>query len=167
MTLLFGCLALTGCILFVPDPDESKIKPIQQVYADRLAQTYIGMPLTEFRGVFPEAYPAGQNGETTSYEISLKQIVNSSIVPRSEGKGIILGEPIDPVSIYQAEMAYYKEQLNIDQALATIDNIEVIQPFLRINHYNYPNYNLYFLYFFLLSLAVAGFTVLQFGKNPK
>jgi len=98
---------------------------------------------------------------------SLKQIVNNSIVPRSEGKGIILGEPIDPVSVYQAEMAYYKEQLNIDQALATIDNIEVVQPFLKINHYNYPSYNLYFIYFFLISLAVAGFTVLLFGRNPK
>jgi hypothetical protein len=98
---------------------------------------------------------------------NLKQIVNNSIIPRSEGKGIILGEPVDPVSVYQAEMAYYKEQLNIDQALATIDNIEVVQPFLRINHYNYPSYNLYFLYFFLISLAVAGLTVLLFGRIPK
>jgi len=98
---------------------------------------------------------------------SLKEIVNSSIKPRSEGKGIILGEPIDPVSVYQAEMAYYKEQLVTDQALAIIDNIEVIQPFLKINQYNYPRFNLIFLYFFLSSLLIAGFSVLFFGKPSK
>jgi hypothetical protein len=98
---------------------------------------------------------------------SLKEIVNSSIKPRSEGKGIILGEPIDPVSVYQAEMAYYKEQLVTDQALAIIDNIEVIQPFLKINQYNYPRFNTLFLYFFLSSLLIAGFSVLFFGKKSQ
>jgi len=98
---------------------------------------------------------------------SLKKIVNNSIIPRSEGKGIILGEPVDPISVYQAEVAYYREQLNIDQALATIDNIEIIQPFIKINQYNYPRFNKLFIYSFLLSLAVAGFIVLLFGKDPK
>ena len=98
---------------------------------------------------------------------SLKKIVNSSIVPRSQGNGIILGEPIDPVSVYQAEMGYYREQLNIDQALATIDNIEVIQPFLKLSHTNYPRYNRILQLFFIASLAVAGFVVLFFGRRPK
>ncbi|MBX9782806.1 MAG: hypothetical protein K2X48_05845 [Chitinophagaceae bacterium] len=80
---------------------------------------------------------------------SLKSIVNSSIVPRSSGQGIILGEPVNPVSIYQAEITYYKEQLKVDEELALIENIEVVQPFLKINISNYPNYNdisLYFLF---------------------
>jgi hypothetical protein len=98
---------------------------------------------------------------------SLKKLVNSSIVPRSEGKGIILGEPIDPVSVYQAEVAYYREQLNIDQSLATIDNIEVIQPFLKSNQTNYPRYNRLMTMFFLASLIIAGLVVLIFGKRPK
>jgi len=98
---------------------------------------------------------------------SLKKIVNNSIIPRSEGKGIILGEPIDPVSIYQAELAYYREQLNIDQALATIDNIEVIQPFLKLDHTNYPRYNWLMTWFFLISLAIASLFVLVFGRRPK
>jgi len=98
---------------------------------------------------------------------SLKKIVNSSIVPRSEGKGIILGEPIDPVSVYQAEMGYYKEQLGIDQSLATIDNIEIIQPFFNVSRYNYPDFNKYFIYSFLASLVTASFIVLLFGKKLK
>ena len=98
---------------------------------------------------------------------SLKKIVNGSIMPRSEGKGIILGEPIDPVSVYQAEMAYYKERLGIDQSLATIDNIEVIQPFFNVSRYNYPDFNKYFIYSFLASLVVASIIVLLFGKKLK
>jgi hypothetical protein len=98
---------------------------------------------------------------------SLKKLVNSSIIPRSEGKGIILGEPINPIGVYQAEVAYYREQLNIDQALATIDNIEVVQPFLKLNRHNYPRFNRLFIYFFLASGLIAGFIVLLAGRNPK
>lgn len=98
---------------------------------------------------------------------SLKKIVNSSIIPRSEGKGIILGEPIDPVSIYQAELSYYREQLSIDQALATIDNIEILQPFFKLNQTNYPRYNWIMGWFFLISLALAPLFVLAFGRKPK
>lgn len=98
---------------------------------------------------------------------SLKKIINSSIIPRSEGKGIILGEPIDPVSVYQAELSYFREQLSIDQALATIDNIEVMQPFLKLSRTNYPSYTRLLAWFFLGSLAVASVAVLLFGKNPK
>ena len=98
---------------------------------------------------------------------SLKKIVNSSIVPRSEGKGIILGEPIDPVSVYQAEINYFREQMHINQLLATIDNIEVIQPFYKLSHTNYPRYNWLMAWFFLASLAVALFIVLLIGRRPK
>ena len=98
---------------------------------------------------------------------SLKNIVNSSIIPRSEGQGIILGEPIDPVSIYQAEISYFREQLNIDQALATIDNIEIIQPFLKLDSTNYPSYNRDLIWYFLASLVVASLIVLIFGKTPR
>jgi hypothetical protein len=113
-----------------------------------------------------EAMKANLNNKLEGLD-SLKKIVNSSIIPRSEGKGIILGEPIDPVSIYQAEVGYYREQLNIDQALATIDNIEVIQPFLKLNHTNYPRYNWLMAWFFLTSLVIALLFVLAFGRKPK
>lgn len=97
---------------------------------------------------------------------SLKKIVNSSIIPRSNGQGIILGEPIDPVKIYQAELSYYREQLSIDQSLATIDNIEIIQPFFKLNQTNYPRYNWIMAQFFLASIPFAFLFVLAFGKRP-
>jgi hypothetical protein len=86
---------------------------------------------------------------------SLKNIVNNSITPRSQGQGIILGEPVDPVSIYQAEIAYYREQLDIDMLLTTLDNIEIIQPFAATIKPNYPRFNLILLYFFLAGIILA------------
>ncbi len=86
---------------------------------------------------------------------SLKSIVNNSITPRSQGQGIILGEPVDPVSIYQAEIAYYREQLDIDMLLTTLDNIEIVQPFTATIKPNYPRFNLILFYFFLAGIVLA------------
>jgi len=113
-----------------------------------------------------EAMKANLNYKLQSLD-SLKKIVNNSIIPRSNGQGIILGEPINPVSVYQVEVSYYREQLNIDQALATIDNIEVLQPFFKLNQTNYPSYNRIMKWFFLTSLAIASLFVLMFGRRPK
>ena len=87
---------------------------------------------------------------------SLKQIVNSSIMPRSQGQGIILGEPINPVNVVQAEVNYLREQLYIEQELSTMDNIEVLQPFFKLNDYNYPDFTRLMLYSFILALFIAG-----------
>lgn len=86
---------------------------------------------------------------------SVKVLVQKSIIPRSEGHGIILGEPIDPVNIYNTEASYYNEIAAIDEQLQTMDNIEVIQPITKTNTYNYPNYNKLFLYGLLAALCIA------------
>ena len=96
---------------------------------------------------------------------SLKKLVNSSIVPRSQGQGIILGEPINPISIVQAEVSYLREQLKIDEDLSTMDNIEVLQPFLPSNEYNYPDFNRLMFYTFILSLLIAGIAIIVIGKK--
>lgn len=96
---------------------------------------------------------------------SLKSVVNNSIIPRGQGQGIILGEPIDPVSIYQAEVAYFKEQLKINEDLATLDNIEIIQPFIKVKKSNYPDFRLIIFYSFLSGLVVAILFVLLFKKR--
>jgi hypothetical protein len=98
---------------------------------------------------------------------SLKKIVTSSIIPRSEARGIIYGEPLDPVTVYQAEINYIREQINIDQALATIDNIEILQPFLKIGRPNYPDFNRLLIYYFLGALILASLIMLLFGRKPK
>lgn len=46
---------------------------------------------------------------------SLKQIVNTSIVPRASGTGIILGEPINPVLIYDKAMDSYEKLMEVNK----------------------------------------------------
>lgn len=60
-----------------------------------------------------------------------------------EGEVIIRGEPVDAASVYQAEMTYYHEQIGIHQAMTTIVDIKVIQPFFKINQANDTSYNFF------------------------
>jgi len=60
---------------------------------------------------------------------SLKRIVDKSILPRSIGNGIILGESIDPVKVYQEGMNLYKSQLNINEERELNNSFEVIVGF--------------------------------------
>lgn len=57
---------------------------------------------------------------------SLKGIVDKSILPRSLGNGIILGESIDPVKVYQESMSLYKSQLNINGQRELNNSFEII-----------------------------------------
>jgi hypothetical protein len=97
---------------------------------------------------------------------SLRTLLTNSVVPRSQGQGIILGEPINPVTVYQAEVSYLRDQLNIQEKIATIDNIEVLQPFFRINEYNHPNYDKYLNYAFIASFLFGLLVVALIGKRP-
>lgn len=60
---------------------------------------------------------------------SLKQLVDKSIVPRAGGNGIILGEPIDPVKVYQAGLDLYKLQLRVDEQKQLNNSFEVMIDF--------------------------------------
>lgn len=64
-------------------------------------------------------------GEIISID-SLKNIVDKSIIPRSMGNGIILGESIDPVKVYQEGMNLYKSQLNINEQKELNNSFEII-----------------------------------------
>src|SRR6185503_11988704 len=139
---------------------------IQSALVNYLENNEYALKRKEAKRKALEALKANLNIKMQGFD-SLKKIVNSSIIPRSEGKGIILGEPIDPVGIYNAEISYFREQLSIDQALATIDNIEIIQPFFKINQTNYPRYNWIMAWFFIGSLVIASFIILLFGKRSK
>lgn len=98
---------------------------------------------------------------------SLRQIVTSSVFPRSQGQGIILGEPINPVSVYQAEVSYGRERLNIQERLSTIEHIEVLQPFLRVHEYNNPNYEKYVNYAFAASFLFGIAIMPLIGRKPR
>jgi len=71
------CLLLAGCAtppkgaIVVDDPND--VPRLQSKLAGRLSQLKTGVPLEDFRRLFPEAYVAGQSGSTTAYEIAETQ----------------------------------------------------------------------------------------------
>lgn len=86
---------------------------------------------------------------------SLKGILNESVVPRSNGQGIIMGEPISPISAYQVQHDYYAQQKQIEEQLSLLQNVEVVQPFLKSNVSNSPNFNEILVYSILAGFIIS------------
>lgn len=71
---------------------------------------------------------------------TLKTIVSNSIIPKSQGQGnVFLGEPINPVSVYDKEIVFFREQLFLNEQIKNINTFEIIRPFTKIYKPNYPN----------------------------
>lgn len=96
---------------------------------------------------------------------SLKKLVNSSILPRTTGRGIILGEPINPIDVYQMESNYYIYILKNNEELNNVNNIEILQPFLLPDNYNYPNFKKLFL--IILASGILGALIITPGLGKK
>jgi hypothetical protein len=96
---------------------------------------------------------------------SLKKLVNSSVVPRSNGQGIILGEPVNPVDVYTAESEYYENILKNNEELAVNNNIEMLQPFLIPAKFNYPDRTQTSLLIILISILLALIIIPFVGKK--
>jgi hypothetical protein len=60
---------------------------------------------------------------------SLKRLVNLSIIPRGTGNGIILGEPIDPVSIYARAMISYEKLMDVNKDKLLNDSFHLMVGF--------------------------------------
>lgn len=97
---------------------------------------------------------------------SLTPIVNSSVIPRSTGQGIILGQPIDPVNVYRAQDSFFRQRVKIETALTNLNNIEIVQPFLKLNEPNYPKFWLLTVSFIVGGLVLAFFLTPALGRKP-
>lgn len=65
ISLAFGC---------VHNPETvEKPTSIYEANAERLKRVRVGMSLEDFQSLFPEAYPGGQSGQTTAYELKHSQ----------------------------------------------------------------------------------------------
>jgi hypothetical protein len=62
---------------------------------------------------------------------SLKRLVNQGIIPRSSGQGIILGEPIDPITIYKRGMDLYERKLLLDKKKLLNNSFELMVGFTK------------------------------------
>jgi hypothetical protein len=60
---------------------------------------------------------------------SLKGLVEKSIVPQSKGNGIILGEPINPVLVYEAVVKLYEKKLEVNEKQHLNDSFKLMVGF--------------------------------------
>ena len=97
---------------------------------------------------------------------SLAPIVNSSVIPRSKGQGIILGQPIDPVNVYKAQDSVFRQRVKIETELTNMDNVEIVQPFLKLNEPNFPKFGCSTLCFIGGGLVLAFFLTPALGRKP-
>ena len=65
LVLVFGLL--TGCVYNPPTVE--KPTTVYEANKERLKKVRVGMSLAEFQSLFSEAYPTGQNGMITAYEL--------------------------------------------------------------------------------------------------
>ena len=56
---------------------------------------------------------------------SLRHVVTEAIIPRTEGTGIILGEPINPIDVYRRRMDLFEKHMNYERKLMLNDSFEV------------------------------------------
>lgn len=77
------------------------------------------------------------NKEITALD-SLKKIVSKSIIPQSSGTGIILGQPINPIDVFQKAIDLFNNKLNVQERIALNDNIEVLEGFTKFTKPSWP-----------------------------
>lgn len=97
---------------------------------------------------------------------SLAPIVNSSVIPRSSGQGIILGQPIDPVNVYKAQDSFFRQRVMVETELANLDNVQIVQPFLRLHEPNFPKFWQLTLWAIAIGLVLAFFLTPALGRKP-
>lgn len=86
---------------------------------------------------------------------SLRLALSKNIVYSTSKPGFILGVPVSPVEVYKAQQEYYEQEKQLEEKLALLQNIEVLQPFTRPPAPNYPNFTRLFAYAVLIGLLAA------------
>jgi hypothetical protein len=61
---------------------------------------------------------------------SLKQIVARSIEPRGKAEGLVFGEPINPVAVYEQYNETYDQLLYSNEELKTLKSVKVVNGFI-------------------------------------
>jgi hypothetical protein len=144
--------------------DDNDILQIQNGLKSYLENNEFSLKRKEAKRRTLEAIRTDLLGRITDLD-SLKFLLSKSVIPQSNGQGIILGQPVSPIQAYQVQQDYYKQEKEIEEKLTLLQNIEIVQPFLKINSPNYPNFQKYFLISMIIGLILALLLTPFFGKR--
>lgn len=107
----------------------------------------------------------GLNRQIQSLD-SITPIVNSSVLPHNTGQGMILWQPVDPVSVYRARDSFLIQRIKVETELSHADNIEVVQSFSRLSKPNYPKLGVLFAWVAGGGLILALIFTPLLGRKP-
>ncbi len=71
---------------------------------------------------------------------SLKKLMAQSMMPRNAG-GFVYGEPLDPVKLYDAGLALYKQQLSLNWQQEYINSFELTSPCIVSSKPAWPKFS--------------------------
>ncbi len=77
------------------------------------------------------------NGEINEID-SLKRVVSQNIMPRNAG-GLVYGEPLDPVKMYDAAALMFKQRLGLNWESEYLNNFELLKPCMPSSRPIAPN----------------------------
>lgn len=112
-----------------------------------------------------DKYDERLKGEIIAID-SLKLIVDKSILPRNNGNGIILGEPIDPVKVYQTGMDLYQTQLRIEEQRELNNSFEIMVDFPK-RAFEVSNLFIYIITSVILSYLIGLIWLFRRVKNKQ
>jgi hypothetical protein len=98
---------------------------------------------------------------------SITPIVNSSVLPHNTGQGMVLWQPVDPVSVYRARDSFLIQRIRVESELTRTDNIEVVQSFSRLSKPNFPKLGVLFLWVAGGGLLLALIFTPFLGRKPR
>jgi hypothetical protein len=93
---------------------------------------------------------------------SLKRILEKSIVPQNTGNGIILGEPINPITVYDISLKLYEKKLQISNKQKMNNSFNVMVGFAESKSNGKGK-----VYFILIGILIGYFAGLLFLKRKK
>jgi hypothetical protein len=86
---------------------------------------------------------------------SVSEIVSNSIVPRSNGTGLIYGEPINPVEVHQEKIRLFERKLEYEISLSKLDSVELVNGFTHYKKPAFPKKTSFAIFGFLSALILA------------
>lgn len=86
---------------------------------------------------------------------SVSEIVSNSIVPRSNGTGLIYGEPISPVEVHQEKIRLFERKLEYEIYLSKLDSVELVNGFAHFQKPAFPKKTYFAIFGFLSAFILA------------
>ncbi|MBX7205380.1 MAG: hypothetical protein K1X81_08130 [Bacteroidia bacterium] len=86
---------------------------------------------------------------------SLKKLMAQSMLPRNAG-GFVYGEPLDPVKLYDAGLALYKQQLSLNWQQEYINSFELTSPCIVSSKAAWPKFSYLVLASSLMVFILVG-----------